>query len=84
MAEPDEALFATLRGRCATATRLGLVMPSRADSTRGLESRRPAPMAQLAEAGGLNPPKYGFKSHWGHTEKCHLTRYYSDLAFSGN
>ena len=23
-------------------------------------------MAQLAEAGGLNPPKYGFKSHWGH------------------
>lgn len=23
-------------------------------------------MAQLAEAGGLNPPEYGFESHWGH------------------
>ena len=23
-------------------------------------------MAQLAEAGGLNPPQYGFESHWGH------------------
>lgn len=23
-------------------------------------------MAQPAEAGGLNPPKYGFESHWGH------------------
>ena len=36
-------------------------------------------MAQLAEAGGLNPPRYGFKSHWGHPEKCYLTRHYSDI-----
>ena len=41
-------------------------------------------MAQLAEAGGLNPPKYGFKSHWGHPKKCHLTRYYSDFGTSIN
>lgn len=26
-------------------------------------------MAQLAEAGGLNPPKYGFESHWGHNHR---------------
>jgi hypothetical protein len=25
-----------------------------------------APMAQQVEAGGLNPPQYGFESHWGH------------------
>lgn len=23
-------------------------------------------MAQQVEAGGLNPPQYGFESHWGH------------------
>ena len=23
-------------------------------------------MAQPVEAGGLNPPQYGFESHWGH------------------
>ena len=34
-----------------------------------LDSRR-APMAQLAEAGGLNPPQYGFESHWGHSESA--------------
>lgn len=27
-------------------------------------------MAQLAEAGGLNPPEYGFESHWGHAQTC--------------
>ena len=32
-------------------------------------------MAQLAEAGGLNPPEYGFESHWGHGLKCGFTRH---------
>ena len=29
-----------------------------------------APIAQLAEAAGLNPAEYGFESRWGHTGSC--------------
>lgn len=39
-------------------------------------------MAQLAEAGGLNPPEYGFESHWGHASTCFWPGEMPDMAVS--